>query len=129
MEQARRSALAHHVHRIAPMGARVLINGIRYYPAPNGIMPAVISETVSRSDRQIFALLHHPISRSATDFTLIRGKKARCFAAVHMSVRGTFRPIVRCARMSALGVGADMTQTSSWTANVGASTHEEIALS
>ena len=26
MEQARRSALAHHVHRIAPMGARVLIN-------------------------------------------------------------------------------------------------------
>jgi hypothetical protein len=31
LEQARRSALAHHVHRIAPMGARVLINGIRYY--------------------------------------------------------------------------------------------------
>jgi hypothetical protein len=30
LEQARRSALAHHVHRIAPMGARVLINGIRY---------------------------------------------------------------------------------------------------
>ncbi len=32
LEQARRSALAHHVHRIAPMGARVLINGIRYKP-------------------------------------------------------------------------------------------------
>src|SRR6266436_2317471 len=31
LEQARRSALAHHVHRIASMGARVLINGIRYY--------------------------------------------------------------------------------------------------
>src|SRR5262249_34044748 len=30
LEQAHRSALAHHVHRIAPMGARVLINGIRY---------------------------------------------------------------------------------------------------
>ena len=30
MEQARRSALAHHVHRTAPMGARVLINGIWY---------------------------------------------------------------------------------------------------
>ena len=30
LEQARRSALAHHVHRIAPMGARVLINGTRY---------------------------------------------------------------------------------------------------
>jgi hypothetical protein len=28
MEQARRSALAHHVHRTAPMGPRVLINGI-----------------------------------------------------------------------------------------------------
>src|SRR5262245_15342264 len=34
LEQARRSALAHHVHRIAPMGARVLINGIRYNPVP-----------------------------------------------------------------------------------------------
>jgi hypothetical protein len=31
MEHARRSALAHHVHRTAPMGPRVLINGIRYY--------------------------------------------------------------------------------------------------
>src|SRR4030081_3858163 len=32
LEQARRSALAHHVHRIAPMGARVLIIGIWYKP-------------------------------------------------------------------------------------------------
>jgi hypothetical protein len=30
LEQARRSAMAHHVHRIAPMGARVLIIGIWY---------------------------------------------------------------------------------------------------
>ena len=30
LEQPHRSALAHHVHRIAPMGARVLINGTRY---------------------------------------------------------------------------------------------------
>src|SRR5262245_31746150 len=30
MEQARRSALAHHVHWTAPMGLRVLINGIWY---------------------------------------------------------------------------------------------------
>src|SRR5262249_36956663 len=30
MEQARRSALAHHVHRTAPMGPRVLINRIWY---------------------------------------------------------------------------------------------------
>jgi hypothetical protein len=30
MEQARRSTMAHHVHRIAPMGARVLINGTWY---------------------------------------------------------------------------------------------------
>src|SRR5258708_32449573 len=36
LEQARRSALAHHVHRIAPMGARVLINGIRYYSTACG---------------------------------------------------------------------------------------------
>src|SRR5262249_34021997 len=33
MEQARRSALAHHVHRTAPMGPRVLINGIWYEAA------------------------------------------------------------------------------------------------
>src|SRR5262245_52736961 len=32
LEQARRSALAHHLPRIAPMGARVLINGTRYKP-------------------------------------------------------------------------------------------------
>src|SRR5262249_60927474 len=31
LEQARRSAVAHHVYRIASMGARVLINGTRYY--------------------------------------------------------------------------------------------------
>src|SRR5262249_50697373 len=30
LEQARRSALAHHVHRTTPMGARVLINGTWY---------------------------------------------------------------------------------------------------
>src|SRR5205809_4495586 len=30
MEQARRPTLAHHVHRTAPMGPRVLINGIWY---------------------------------------------------------------------------------------------------
>jgi hypothetical protein len=30
MEQACRPALAHHVHRTAPMGPRVLINGIWY---------------------------------------------------------------------------------------------------
>src|SRR5262249_18141220 len=35
MEQARRSALAHHVHRTAPMGPRVLINGIWYYAKAN----------------------------------------------------------------------------------------------
>ena len=31
LEQARRSAMAHRVRRIAPMGARVLIIGIWYY--------------------------------------------------------------------------------------------------
>src|ERR1700730_16260846 len=36
MEQARRPALAHHVHRTAPMGPRVLINGIWYNMATSG---------------------------------------------------------------------------------------------
>jgi len=30
LEQAHRSALAHHVHRVAPMGPRVLISGTWY---------------------------------------------------------------------------------------------------
>src|SRR5262249_46473451 len=41
MEQARRSALAHHVHRTAPMDPRVLINGIWYKQEafrPNAMM-------------------------------------------------------------------------------------------
>jgi hypothetical protein len=40
LEQARRSALAHHVYRIASMGARVLINGTRYKSRPVGCMTA-----------------------------------------------------------------------------------------
>jgi hypothetical protein len=36
MEQARRPALAHHVHWTAPMGPRVLINGIWYKPNNTG---------------------------------------------------------------------------------------------
>src|SRR5215472_14947893 len=40
MEQARRSALAHHVHRTAPMGPRVLINGIWYKLAPSFPFPS-----------------------------------------------------------------------------------------
>src|SRR5262249_3022270 len=46
MEQARRSALAHHVHRTAPMGPRVLINGI-WYQMPQGGHPPHHSITSS----------------------------------------------------------------------------------
>jgi hypothetical protein len=41
MEQARRSALAHHVHRTAPMGPRVLINGIWYKRIAKKILEAM----------------------------------------------------------------------------------------
>src|SRR5258708_14360892 len=44
MEQARRPTLAHHVHRTAPMGPRVLINGIWYYTergSPQLVMPGL----------------------------------------------------------------------------------------
>src|SRR5262245_39784392 len=41
MEQARRSALAHHVHRTAPMGPRVLINGI-WYNIPHLELHAIV---------------------------------------------------------------------------------------
>src|SRR5262249_53450561 len=43
LEQARRSALAHHVPRIAPMGARVLINGTRYYSPLSACGPSFAS--------------------------------------------------------------------------------------
>src|SRR5262249_50763755 len=43
MEQARRSALAHHVHRTAPMGPRVLINGIWYKYAANAFLATKIT--------------------------------------------------------------------------------------
>src|SRR5262249_38027651 len=43
LEQAHRSALAHHVHRIAPMGARVLINGIRYKVRSLGLLPTSLA--------------------------------------------------------------------------------------
>jgi hypothetical protein len=36
LEQARRATLAHHVHRFAPLGARVLINETWYYLAIYG---------------------------------------------------------------------------------------------
>src|SRR5262249_24161664 len=52
MEQARRSALAHHVHRTAPMGPRVLINGIWYKTrvGPEGALYfAIRSTNFSRS--------------------------------------------------------------------------------
>src|SRR5262249_48780926 len=47
LEQARRPALAHHVYRIASMGARVLINGTRYNS--NKILPTGDTQVDSRT--------------------------------------------------------------------------------
>jgi hypothetical protein len=43
MKQPRRSAMEDHVHRIAPMGARVLINGAWY--KLNGVEPFACMKT------------------------------------------------------------------------------------
>src|SRR5262249_12893181 len=51
MEQARRSALAHHVHRTAPMGPRVLINGIWYKKVWNKLRAAGAARRGLRADR------------------------------------------------------------------------------
>src|SRR5262245_25798165 len=48
MEQARRSALAHHVHRTAPMDPRVLINGI-WYKCSGSVWPRVASQHATES--------------------------------------------------------------------------------
>src|SRR6201997_5829524 len=53
MEQARRPALAHHVHRTAPMGPRVLINGIWY----NGGLCATASPSVGPREANFFPYL------------------------------------------------------------------------
>src|SRR5262245_36409894 len=51
LEQARRSALAHHVHRTAPMGARVLINGTWYNTCtgPRNLRPMMQAGSFGRS--------------------------------------------------------------------------------
>src|SRR5262249_9837171 len=67
MEQARRSALAHHVHRTMPMGPRVLINGIWYYAlytigralheiTDRSIPPAVVSLELAQRTERILAV-------------------------------------------------------------------------
>src|SRR5262249_20901729 len=50
MEQARRPALAHHVHRTAPMDPRVLINGI-WYKSSDQLL-SLIRETVKKFDEE-----------------------------------------------------------------------------
>ena len=69
MEQARRSALAHHVHRTVPMGARVLINGTWYKGTVTNFFrktdanPSTISTTVypSPSDRSLRPARESPL--------------------------------------------------------------------
>src|SRR4029077_13011926 len=51
MEQARRSAMAHHVHRMAPMGARVLISETWYKGVPSPAAPRVLT-AAARSARR-----------------------------------------------------------------------------
>src|SRR5262245_54284191 len=74
LEQARRSALAHHVPRIAPMGARVLINGTRYYTVVEaaawfvlGALPAMALP---------FALRRLPIATAILDPFMVGGYAA-----------------------------------------------------
>src|SRR5262249_43470976 len=63
MEQARRSALAHHVHRTAPMGPRVLINGIWY----KRIACIVDGYIVDRGDTDVSAARSHARAVSGVD--------------------------------------------------------------
>src|SRR5207247_5830380 len=56
MEQARRPALAHHVHRTAPMGPRVLIIGIWYDSAATCAAPALSLGLISQASSQLSTL-------------------------------------------------------------------------
>src|SRR5262249_31729046 len=59
MEQARRSALAHHVHRTAPMGPRVLINGIWYKPIARrkGSLDAPMTKPILAKTSRLIAMI------------------------------------------------------------------------
>src|SRR5262249_36548359 len=71
LEQARRSAVAHHVYRIASMGARVLINGTRYY---SGDWPRAKKQRCNRRSRKrLTTRVEIPASRKLTsDITELR---------------------------------------------------------
>src|SRR5262249_57260188 len=65
MEQARRSALAHHVHRTAPMGPRVLINGIWYKSNDVEIEFHAID---SPKNSEVLLYLYRPLARAKPSF-------------------------------------------------------------
>jgi fibronectin-binding autotransporter adhesin len=54
MEQARRPALEDYVHRIAPLGARVLINGTWYYTGPTYVLGGTLSVNGSIASSPVF---------------------------------------------------------------------------
>src|SRR5262245_57116965 len=71
LEQARRSALAHHVHRTAPMGAPVLINGSWYKAVLRayGMIPrlpfrdAVAASPIPVDGPRVLFAVYHPAAR------------------------------------------------------------------
>jgi hypothetical protein len=52
LEYARRPSLEHHVHRIAPMGARVLINET-WYETPTSRKGRTVADPVNRDARAV----------------------------------------------------------------------------
>src|SRR5262245_9744576 len=83
LEQARRSALAHHVHRIASMGARVLINGTWYNSHSSPFLHgsrAVHAGFASAGAALSGLSVAHPLATLSIPFTDAAAKSANAIA-------------------------------------------------
>src|SRR5262249_38885362 len=92
MEQARRSALAHHVHRTAPMGPRVLINGIWYKTSILAFVSSLAPLLNRFQPSEIYAILRQNGCLIAVDSLADSSPLRRLVQAVlHQDIEGAER--------------------------------------
>src|ERR1700757_1125439 len=84
MEQARRPALAHHVHRTAPMGPRVLINGIWYKGKPKIDWSRV--DAMTEAERHAAAMAD-PDARPMTDAEWARAPRVPQVSVIRRALK------------------------------------------
>src|ERR1017187_9276933 len=104
MEQARRPALADHVHRIARMGARVLINGT-WYNMASGLLPkSPVSSSLCDEVPHIFIPKSHLEPR---EFLISSAKRLLQQNLPQADIAQIRRPAINCAICAALAATKD----------------------